>query len=114
MAEGGIVLQRCAGGELSESEEGRDIALVIGERGAGVRGEQGDCMQGDCMQGACMRGDCMRGDERTDCRADADGDTCVRQLLCVCRGVKTEAVVWDSLTAGESNSTREFACQIGV
>jgi len=82
---------RCrAGGELSESEEGRDVMFAIGERGAGVRGEEG----------VCMRDDCMRGDERTDCRADTGGDTCVRQLPRVCRGVKTEAVVRDSLTAG--------------
>ena len=73
------MLRRCAGGELSESEDSRDTTLAIGERGAGVRGEEGVCMWGDSM-----RGDWMRGDERTDWRADTDGDTCVQRLLCVC------------------------------
>ena len=77
------MLRCCVGGELSELEEGRDIMLVIGERGAGVRGKEGDCMHSDCM----------RGDERTDCKADADGDTCVQRLLRVCQGVKTEDIV---------------------
>jgi hypothetical protein len=56
----------------------------------------------------------MRGDKRTDCKADTDSDTCAQRLLRVCQGVKTEDIVWDSLTAGKSNLTCELVCQIGV